>query len=77
MVLKTIGCVALIALYTWFFCTSKTSKDWMGRLLAAIEEMDETQKYVAKGVVLIGLSSCFIPLAISLFKDIKTKYKDK
>lgn len=77
IVLKSIGCVALIALYAWFFCSSKNSTDWMGRLLAKIAELDDTQQFVAKGAILLGLSACFIPLVISLFKDIKTKYKEK
>lgn len=76
IVLKSIGCVALIALYIWFFCTSKTSTDLMGRLLAKIAELDETQQYVAKGTILLGLSGCFIPLIISLLKDILKKYKE-
>ena len=74
---KSIVCVGIIALYVWFFCASNTSTNLMGRLLAKIATLDETQQYVAKGGILVGLSAGFIPLVISLFKDFSSKYKEE
>lgn len=68
---KSAICVILLGLVIWFFCSSGDSANVMGKLLASIEKLDETQKYVARGALLLVFSAILFPLFKSIYNDIR------
>lgn len=74
--IKVICLVVLLALVFWFFSSTKDSNNWMGVFLTWIESLEETQKFIARSVMVLLFSLCLIPLAINLTKEIFTKFKE-
>ena len=71
---KSIGLMFTIASIVWFFCSTIASNSLMGSFLRWVESLEETQKYVAKCVLGFVFSAILIPLGISWFKDVTSKY---
>lgn len=74
---KTFWMVLVIGLIFWFFVSSPENDEPMGWLLNAINNLDETRKTFARGSLLFVVSLVLIPLSISLWKSIKSKYKTR
>ena len=72
----SIGIIVVLVLIAWFFLTSPESSAPMGRLLKAIDELDETRKVVARTCLGFVVSLVLIPMCISLFNAIRSKYKE-
>lgn len=72
----SIGIIVVLVLIAWFFLTSPESSAPMGRLLKAIDELDETRKVVARTCLGFVVSLVLIPLCINLFKAIRSKYEE-
>ena len=77
IVWKSVGIVLTLVLVIWFFSSSETSDTIMGHFLAWIETLNNTQQYVAKGVLVLVFSLILFPLVISLSKDCCSKYKEE
>lgn len=67
--------LVIIGLVIYFFCSSKEDSSIMGVLLSAIENLDDTQKYVARGCLLLFISAILIPLTIYTFKVVFKKFE--
>lgn len=65
--------VTIIGLIIWFFCSSVESDNWMGYFLKWISGLDDTQKYLARGILLLIVSAVLIPLTISFVKVLREK----
>lgn len=76
IVFKSIGVVLVVASIIWFFCSAETDNTLMGRFLAWIMTLGETQKHVAWIGLGLVLSAILIPLVISLIQDCFEKYKE-
>lgn len=67
---KSIICVLIIGLAVWFFCSSTNSQNIMGKILSSIDGLNNTQKYVANGLLLLIFSTILIPIIRSLWNSI-------
>lgn len=70
---KSAICIFIIGLALWFFCSSTTSQNIMGKLLRFINGLNSTQKYVANGLLLLIFSAILIPTFKSLCNNISNK----
>ena len=72
-----IGLIILVGILAWFFIATSATNDPMGWLLKAIDEMDETHRSVAKGIIVLIVSLGIIPVGKKLFEEFVSKFDDK
>lgn len=72
----SIGVFIVLATIVWFFLSFPNANEPMGRLLKAIDDLDETRKVVARMCLGFVVSLVLVPLCISLFKAIRSKYEE-
>lgn len=74
---EAVGIVVTLALIIWFFCSTVTSNSLMGRFLAWIETLNNTQQYVVRIGLGLVLSAILIPLIVSFFKNWFSKFTEE